>query len=175
MSAVSRNETSREQIPRRLKFITPKHSLSEWSAAHRVKPESKREKINAAASERACMFGEASSFQHSSPISRLTANKYVPTRNCDYRELGKMRTSLSPLWPVRFFLWRGAEVKSDYGPRPAEKLCGPSQSTRKKTCQTTPNARRAVQQYELSSAIPLLAFHQTWETAERRRQFLPAR
>jgi hypothetical protein len=82
---------------------------------------------------------------------------------------------LSPLWPVRFFLWRGAEVKSDYGPRPAEKLCGPSQSTRKKTCQTTPNARRAAQQYELSSAIPLLAFHQTWETAARRRQFLPAR
>jgi hypothetical protein len=35
-------------------YYTKTLALSEWSAAHRVKPE--REKINAAANERACMF-----------------------------------------------------------------------------------------------------------------------
>jgi hypothetical protein len=43
MSAVSRNETSREQIPRRLKFITPKHCMSA-ARISRVKPATPRER-----------------------------------------------------------------------------------------------------------------------------------
>lgn len=41
-----------------------------------------------------------------------------------------------------FFLWRGAEVKSDYGPRPPQNLWAIAKHPKKKTCQTTPNARR---------------------------------
>lgn len=161
MSAVSRNETSREQIPRRLKFITPKHSLSLalWvecyaCAAHRVKPERERK-----STPRACL-GKHLHFSIPA-LSRASTLINTYLHEIVITEPEKCAPLLFGL--CDFFPWRGAEVKSDYGPRPAENLWA---IAKKKLVRQLQNARRApLNNMNFPRRFLFLLFTQTWETA----------